>query len=136
MPTTTSRSELEWNNDFRFDLAGGELAQRFVENICDGKVTIEVKSEVARAWDTGNAYAEYESRGNPSGFKTTQAMLQATVFTQTKGGPWSCILTPTSEYREAARAAYRLTGCTPGGDNNTSKGVLMPIRWLTPRGRS
>jgi len=126
---------MDYNNDFRYDLKVAQETERWLGELLGGMgSTIEVKDETAQSWKTGNAFVEFESRGKPSGIATTQADYQTIVCSTSPGGPRTAIITPTVIYRAAAAKAYREHRVVSGGDSNTSLGVLMPIRWLIPKG--
>ncbi len=64
-------SEVEFNNDFKYDLKIGQLGEKHLANILENK-KIEVKTDF-QAMKTGNIFVEYSSRGFKSGIATTQA---------------------------------------------------------------
>jgi len=56
---------MEYNNDFRYDLKVGQVAEELLAELLTNK-KIEVKRDL-RAIETGNIYVEYFSRGKASG---------------------------------------------------------------------
>lgn len=74
---------------------------------------------------TGNLFIEYESRGRPSGIAVTTADWWAFEYQ-----PISWLVLPTDKLKSYARRAYQTGKVILGGDNDTSKGVLVPITWL------
>jgi hypothetical protein len=77
---------------------------------------------------TGNVYIEYQSRGKPSGIKTTKADKWAYILQD------GCILIVDTELlKKALRYLIKAKLCVkdmPGGDNNTSLGVLVSVERL------
>mgnify|MGYP001070419334 CR=1 FL=1 len=62
---------MKFNSDFKHDLELGEMAETDFHLMLSEK-KIEVKYD-RKTKETGNVYIEFESRGKPSGIKTTQA---------------------------------------------------------------
>lgn len=110
---------MNYNNDFSHDLALGQLGEDYVGEILSNS-TIEVKSDL-QAHKTGNVYVEYESRGKPSGISTSQAEYWAFVISG------RVVILPTAQLKKIARLYFKPVA---GGDNNTSKGVLIPLTAL------
>jgi len=81
---------------------------------------IEVKTDLLTL-KTGNVFIEYSSRNKPSGIATTQADYYAIVVGET------IILKTTTELKSIARKYLNTKRDVLGGDNNTSKGVLVPV---------
>lgn len=106
---------------FDLDLRDGEDAEnRLLEVIRSGNGLVEVKSD-KMARGTGNVFVETEYRGQPSGLTSTEAdwwaiEVQDDVF----------VLMKTERLRELARR-FRLT---EGGDNDWSRGRLVPVARL------
>ena len=88
------------------------------------KRSFEVIKTDLRAGSSGNIFIEFESRGKPSGIATTEA----DYWTIHIDGVWITLKTET--LKRKARMIYKLFGTTMGGDSNTSKGVLIPIKNL------
>jgi|TARA_R100000482_G_scaffold34623_1_gene11336 hypothetical protein len=131
---------MDYNSDFKYDLALGQLGEGWVGQMLSSK-TIEVKFDFA-CYRTGNFYIEYESRGNPSGIATTQAdywMLIAStergVAIKTELKPIDkedilfSILISTERLKEMCRTRYYRKDVS-GGDNNTSRGILIKAKEL------
>ncbi len=114
---------MEFNSDFRHDLKLAQETENAFANILGPNTTIEIKDDL-QASQTGNIFIEFESRGKPSGIATTEA----DYWTIHIDGIWITIKTET--LKEKARRIYKLFGTTMGGDSNTSKGVLIPIKNL------
>ena len=96
------------------------VENKLLDIIQSGNGLVEVKSDqMARA--TGNVFVEFEYRGQPSGITSTEAgwwaiEVQDDVF----------VLMPTEKLRAIAQKHRVITG----GDNDWSKGRLVPTRKL------
>lgn len=132
---------MDYNNDFKYDLKIGQLAEGWFGNLLSSK-SIEVKFDLG-CYRTGNFYIEYESRGKPSGIATTEADFWFLVASTGMGAirfragdsdiqpddVLFSVLIPTKRLRELCRTkAHRKA--VPGGDNNTSLGVLIKAELL------
>lgn len=109
---------MDYNSDFRYDLKLGQETENELGRILKDK-TIEVKDDSAKSSKTGNVFIEYESRNKPSGISTTLSDYYAI---KTSDGTF--ILIETNKLKDIARKHYKNT--INGGDNNTSKGILIP----------
>ena len=117
---------MEYNSDFQYDLKFGNKAEtEFAEIVKDS--TVEIKSD-RKTIETGNIYIEYKSRGKQSGLATTKA--KTWVYKIQEG----CmividteLLKKTLRYLVKSRLAVDKV---PGGDNNTSLGILVNIERL------
>jgi hypothetical protein len=110
---------MEYNADFSYDLAVGQMAEKALGDIFENR-TVEVKADL-KAKETGNLFIEYESRGNPSGIATSEAdywcFHVGHLF----------ILIETEELKSITRPLLGTKADLRGGDNNSSKGVLLPL---------
>ena len=126
---------MDFNGDFRYDLALGQLGEGWVGKMLSDK-TIEVKFDFA-CYNTGNFYIEYESRGNPSGIATTKADYWMLIASTAKGKRLKktldeaqiddilfCIMISTDRLKELCRTRFNRVD-VKGGDNNTSRGLLI-----------
>jgi hypothetical protein len=113
---------MNYNNDFKFDLKVGQAKEQELGNILNDK-TIEVKYDL-KALETNNVYVEYESRSKPSGISTTKSDYYCFAFGLTYH------LIETKILKERCRKYLNTTRDKLGGDNNTSKGILLPINEL------
>lgn len=113
---------MKYNNDFKYDLKVGQAKEMEVGLIFNDK-TIEVKNDL-RALVTGNVYVEYMSRGKLSGISTSQADYYCFCF----GVSYHFI--ETKELKIRCRKYLGTTRDKIGGDSNTSKGILLPIKEL------
>ena len=116
---------MNYNNDFRYDLKIGQIAEKELDDIFKDK-KIEVKTDFI-AQKTGNVFIEYESRKKPSGIATSEAdyycFKMCGVF----------ILIESTDLKAICRKYFKTNRDVRGGDNNTSKGILLPIKDLLKR---
>lgn len=117
------RSKMEYSNDFRYDLKLGQIKEKELGDILNDK-SIEVKTDL-KAAETGSVFVEYESRGNPSGISKTEADYYCFVVSKD-----SFILIKTEKLKEKCRKFLNTNLDLNGGDNNTSKGILLPLLQL------
>jgi hypothetical protein len=110
---------MNYNSDFKYDLELGVLSEHRLSEILHHK-RIEVKTDLLTL-KTGNVFIEYSSRNKPSGIATTQSDYYAIVIGET------IILKTTTELKSIARKYLNTKRDVLGGDNNTSKGVLVPV---------
>lgn len=108
------------NSNFKFDLSIGELTEMMLADVLTNK-KVEVKRDF-RALVTGNTFVEYECRGKPSGISTTESDYYCFFISDTR-----FIFVSTSELKEKCRVYLNTTRDTVGGDNNLSKGILLPL---------
>jgi hypothetical protein len=113
---------MDYNNDFRYDLKVGQVKEKELAEILNDK-TIEVKFD-KRALDTGNVYVEYESRGANSGIAKSEADYYCFCFGLTYH------IIKTELLKDRCRKYIGTNRDRLGGDNNTSKGILLPIQEL------
>lgn len=113
--------EMEFNSDFKYDLKVGQVAEVALAELLGKK--IEVKNDL-QAHITGNVYIEYESRGRRSGISTTEAEFYCIVIKS------RFIIIPTDELKEMCRKHLGTWRDKKGGDSNTSKGILLPLKDL------
>lgn len=119
---------MKHNNDFRFDLDFGEMSEKFygelIHDLTSGKT--ECKAERDKWIKTGNMFIEFESRGKKSGISTTHSDHWVVSFYKGKDLCFTITL-PIKIAKELARKYYLKNKIIPGGDENTSRGVLLPI---------
>ena len=116
-------SEVEFNNDFKYDLKIGQLGEKHLANILENK-KIEVKTAF-QAMKTGNIFVEYSSRGFKSGIATTQADYYCFIISNEV-----MILIETEHLKTICRRYINTGRDVVGGDMNTSKGLLIPLQDL------
>lgn len=113
---------MKHSSSFTYDLHIGTLAEDWAMDLFNGKIKAEVKTD-SMAHSTGNVFIEVYSRGKLSGISTTTADYW--VYKIEKLG--SAIIVPVKRLKELVKKHHALNGFKEGGDNNTSKGVLVPI---------
>jgi hypothetical protein len=111
---------MKYNNNFEFDLQLGQVAERNLGYLFDN-CKVEVKRDFL-ALKTGNIYVEYESRGKSSGLSKTKANWYAFVLSEQL-----VIFIETEKLKHICRTKGEIKF---GGDNNTSKGIVLPIKEL------
>jgi len=112
---------MEFNSDFKYDLRVGQVAEEQLAFLLGSN--IEVKSD-QKAHITGNVFIEYESRGKRSGIATSEAEYYCIVILN------RFIILPKDELKSICRKYIGTNRDVLGGDNNTSKGILLPIKDL------
>lgn len=111
---------MNFNSDFKYDLEIGlEYETRLFELL--GK-KIEVKRDF-KCLNTGNIFIEYFSRGKKSGIATTQSDYYCYWLSE-----FHLILIETNKLKEICRPYLNTNRDVLGGDLNTSKGILLPIK--------
>lgn len=111
---------MKYNNDFRHDLEVGQLGEKLLADILENR-TIEVKKDL-KAMQTGNVFIEYSSRGKRSGLSTSEADYWALIVSEEV-----IKLVKTDYLKELCRPYIETKRDVLGGDNDTSKGILLPI---------
>ena len=120
------------NNDNRFDIdlrRGNAIEASVVSLLLAEGPLIEIKSEFSHWRRTGNVAVEFESRGKPSGLAVTQAQWWVYAFID-DSEICALIWLPIQKIKDIARYYYTAHGYKLGGDNNTSKLILVPISEL------
>ena len=113
---------MHYNNDFKYDLKVGQTKEYELGLIFNSK-KIEVKYDL-QALKTGNVFVEYFSRGKKSGISITEADYYCFAFGKI------FILVETLELKIKCRKYLNTKRDIKGGDSNTSKGILLPIKEL------
>lgn len=113
---------MEFNSDFKYDLKIGQVAEQQLAFLLGCKV--EVKND-QKAHLTGNVFIEYESRGKRSGIATSEAEYYCIVIKSN-----TFIILPKNELKQMCRKYIGTSRDVVGGDNNTSKGILLPLKDL------
>jgi|LULG01.1.fsa_nt_gb hypothetical protein len=118
--------------DYRFDinLLEGKLSE---SNIAEILETIEVKKDY-QAWRTGNIAVEYECNGKPSGISTTKAKYVAYILVDQDQSEKIMFFIRTGVLMQMCSQFLGVQGRDiMGGDNNSSKLILLPIEELVNR---
>lgn len=115
---------MEYCSDFKYDLKlGNEAEKKIMTHIMGSEISkIEIKNDFKTLY-TGNIYIEYESRGKPSGVYTTESDI---YIYNIEYSPVKLFF-----YVEDLRRLvnhYKSTHTVIGGDNNTSKGILISVQ--------
>ena len=111
---------MEFKNNFEYDLKVGQVKERELADILENK-TIEVKSCIKAEFQV---FVEYESRGKPSGISASKADYYCFVL------PNTYILISLEKLKKKCECYMETTRNVLGGDNNTSKGIILPIKDL------
>ncbi len=114
---------MNFNSDFKYDLQIGQIAEKLLYDILTNK-KIEVKKDLQYN-KTGNIYIEYYSRGKQSGISTTESDWYAFVLEDEK-----IFFIETKKLKTLCRKFINTKYDIKGGDNNTSKGICIPINKL------
>jgi len=115
---------MKHSGSFTHDLKFGEESEDWVKSLFTGAFRVEVKSD-RRALVTGNLYIEVYSRSKPSGISTTDA----DYWIYKIEGIDTAIIIPTSRLKELVKAHHKGL-FKHGGDHDSSRGVLIPIKEL------
>lgn len=116
---------MKYSSNFNYDLDFGERTEDWINDLFrDGK-KIEVKTD-RMAHITGNIYVEVYSRGKPSGISTTKANYWVFKIEEKD----YAIIVNVEKLRDICRVMVQINGFTYGGDNDTSKGILIPINLI------
>jgi len=121
----TKRREGNTNsNKFDIELQYGQVREKRIADILENE-KIEVKTERDIWKKTGNIAIEFESRGKPSGIAVTEAKWWVHVLAD-KEDDYCMLLFPTDKLKKIARKHF--SKAINGGDNDTSKFVLLPLK--------
>ena len=114
---------MKFNNDFSHDLELGQKGENLLARILLLKGDkIEVKTDL-QATQTGNVFIEYKSRNKLSGISITEAHYWAFVISNEQ-----IIIIETNKLKILCKTKGLRR--VDGGDNNTSKGILIPLKKL------
>lgn len=115
---------MKYCSNFRHDLEVGQLAEKEIGELLSNK-KIEIKKDML-AKKTGNVFVEYMSRGKPSGIQRSEADYFCFVVETL------IIFLPTDELKKLIAPFKGTKRDVRGGDNNTSRGILLPLTTLIP----
>jgi hypothetical protein len=117
---------MKYSSSFTHDLDFGESGEDWLHKIFNDGSLVEVKTDRI-AHKTGNIFIEYESRGKPSGIAKTTAHYWVYRFDKMD----TAIIIPVTKLKDVCRSFYyEGLYLRNGGDNNTSKGFLIPVSTL------
>jgi len=119
---------MKYNNNFEYDLKFGTKGENLLAKILLLKGdTIEVKTDkdAIQGKATNNVFVEYESRNKPSGISKSKAKWYAFVLSNE-----NLILIESKKLKDICRKYLNSNRDVKGGDNNTSKGILLPLEDL------
>lgn len=113
---------MNYNSDFKYDLEIGQKYETALSEVLGKK--IEIKRDF-KCLQTGNIFIEYESRGKKSGIATSEA-------------DWWCywlsehhlIMVELEKLKALCRTYFKTERDVRGGDSDTSKGILLPLKAL------
>ncbi len=115
---------MKYSNSFDYDLEWGEKAESWVKEMFSGGFKVEVKCDnIAHA--TKNIFIEIYCNGKPSGISTTEANYW--IYKIEKSD--IAVIISTDKLKKIIKDSFR-GKFTKGGDNNTSEGILIPIKTL------
>jgi hypothetical protein len=117
---------MKYSSSFSHDLNFGEKAEDWINELFSNGKLLEVKND-RMIHKTGNLFIEYESRDKPSGLATTTADYWIYRMSELD----SSLILPTKALKEVCRVYFKQNiFIKNGGDNNTSKGFLIPLTRL------
>lgn len=113
---------MNYNNDFKYDLKLGQVKEKELGEIFNFK-KIEVKYDL-QALKTKNVYVEYFSRGKLSGISISEADYYCFCFGETFH------IIEIKVLKDRCREYLNTSRDKKCGDNDTSKGILLPLEKL------
>ena len=117
---------MKYSSSFTHDLNFGEKAEDWINELFSNGKHIEVKND-RLIHKTGNLFIEYESRNKPSGLAITSAEYWIYRLSELD----SALIFPTKALKQVCRVYYKENlYLKNGGDNNSSKGFLIPLTRL------
>ena len=112
---------MNYNSDFRYDLDLGQLGEKLVFDVLTNK-KVEVKTDY-KATQTGNVFIEYFSRGKDSGITISKADFYCFVTSNE-----NITFIEIKKLKKLCRKYLNTNRDVKGGDNNTSQGILLPLK--------
>ena len=117
---------MKYSSSFTHDLNFGEKAEDWINELFSNGKHIEVKND-RLIHKTGNLFIEYESRNKPSGLAITSAEYWIYRIDELD----ISFIFPTKALKQVCRVYYKENlYLKNGGDNNSSKGFLIPLKTL------
>ena len=114
---------MKYNNNFEYDLLLGQKGENYLGKILENK-KLEVKTDL-QAMKTRNVFVEYKSRGKKSGIATSKSKWYAFIISNE-----NIALIETKKLKRKCAIYVNTSRDIKGGDNNTSKGILLPLSEL------
>ena len=111
-----------YNSDFKYDLQIGQNYETSLYQLLGKR--IEVKRDF-KCLETGNIFIEYESRGKKSGIATSEAEWWCYWLSD-----FHLVLIELNKLKIICRQYLNTNRDVRGGDMNTSKGILLPVKTL------
>jgi hypothetical protein len=111
-----------YNSDFKYDLQIGQNYETSLYELLGKR--IEVKRDF-KCLETGNIFIEYESRGKKSGIATSEAEWWCYWLSD-----FHLVLIELDKLKIICRQYLNTNRDVRGGDMNTSKGILLPVKTL------
>jgi hypothetical protein len=111
-----------YNSDFKYDLQIGQNYETSLYELLGKR--IEVKRDF-KCLETGNIFIEYESRGKKSGISTSEAEWWCYWLSD-----FHLVLIELDKLKIICRQYLNTNRDVRGGDMNTSKGILLPVKTL------
>jgi hypothetical protein len=115
---------MKYSSSFTYDLKLGEESEDWAKELFEGKVKIEVKVDSA-AHRTGNIFIEVYSRGKHSGISTTTADFWVYKIHRYD----SAIIISVDRLKFLVKRHFN-GEFKKGGDNDSSLGVVIPLKEL------
>lgn len=114
---------MKYSSSFTYDLHLGEHAEDWAKQLF-GNAKIEIKAD-SMAHLTGNLFIEVYYRNKPSGISTTEADYWLFKFET-----GTAIVISTERLKQLVKKFFSINGFKEGGDDNMSKGVLIPLVYI------
>ena len=111
---------MEYNSDFKYDFIAGHKGEKHLVSVLQDE-KIEVKTDF-QSFKTGNVFVEYECRGKKSGIAISEAKWYSFVLSND-----FIILIEKEKLKILCRAYLGTKRDILGGDNNLSRGILLPL---------
>jgi len=118
-----------YSSKFDLDLKYGQEGEKWLSLLADEK-KMEIKRD--NMWHkTGNIYIEYLYKGEPSGISITEADYFAVILSKL-GKQMAVFIWETAGLKSALKrlAHAGKIKIKSGGDNNLTKGFIIPIEYL------
>ena len=111
---------MKHNSDFKYDLEIGLNYETKLAELLGKK--IEVKRDF-KCLETGNIFVEYASRGKLSGIATSEADYYCYWLSE-----YHFIMIESEKLKAICKEYLGTNRDVLGGDSNTSRGILLPLK--------